>query len=93
MASNPANKPTGTKTRIKKTQTKKSSLPFTKENYIIFFIGLFIILTGYIFMGTGDLNGPVSLTLSPILLTVGYLVLIPLAILYRKKDAVEQSQS
>lgn len=87
MSSNPAKKPSGAKAQTKKSQPKKSSLPFTRENYIIFFAGLIIILIGYVCMGTGDLNGPVSLTLSPILLTIGYLVLIPLAILYRKKEA------
>lgn len=74
-----------------RTPPKKSSLPFTKENYVLFFAGLFTILIGYIAMASGERDGFLSLTLSPILLVIGYLVLIPLAILYRKKEPEVQN--
>ena len=63
-----------------------SELPFTKTNYILFFAGLFVILLGYVLMGTGELNSTQSLSVSPIVLLLGYLVIVPLAIMYKKKD-------
>jgi len=62
-----------------------SELPFTKTNYILFIAGLLVILLGYILMGTGGLNSNQSLTVSPIVLLIGYLVIFPIAILYKKK--------
>ncbi len=71
---------------LKKPQSKKSALPFTAENYYLFFAGLAVIVIGYVCMGSGQVYGTLSLTVSPILLCIGYLVLIPAAILYRKKQ-------
>jgi hypothetical protein len=93
MSSNPKKNPAGAKSQVKKIQSKKSNLPFSKENYIIFFTGLLTIIIGYICMASGDLNGALSLTVSPILLSIGYLIIIPLAILYRKKESVAPSQN
>jgi hypothetical protein len=70
----------------RKKTAKKSSLPFTRQNYIIFFIGLATILIGYICLSTPPVYGTISLTVAPILLGLGYLVLIPISILYRKKE-------
>ena len=63
-----------------------SELPFTKTNYILFIAGLFVIILGYVFMATGELNSTRSLTVAPIVLLVGYLVIIPISIMYKKKD-------
>jgi hypothetical protein len=54
---------------------EKAVLPFTKKNYILFAIGIFVIVIGYITLGYG------SITLAPILLVLGYCVLIPIAII------------
>lgn len=74
------------KTQMKKLQGKKSALPFTAENYYFFFAGLATIIVGYICMATGPVYGFLSLTVSPIIVCIGYLVLIPLALVYRKKQ-------
>jgi hypothetical protein len=50
-------------------------LPFGKKNYIIFGLAAVVILAGYIFLSKG------SITIAPILLLTGYLVLIPWGIL------------
>jgi len=63
-----------------------SELPFTRTNYFIFIAGLFVIILGYVLMGTGELNSTQALSVSPIVLLIGYLVIIPVAIMYRKKD-------
>jgi len=64
---------------------------FTKINYILFAIGLVVIILGYIVMATGDTYSFQSLSLAPIILLIGYLVIIPISILYRKKEKSQQS--
>lgn len=54
---------------------EKTVLPFAKKNYILFAIGIFVIVIGYITLGYG------SVTLAPILLVLGYCVIIPIAII------------
>jgi hypothetical protein len=50
-------------------------LPFGKKNYVLFGVAALVIVAGYIALSKG------SITLAPILLLLGYLVLIPVAIL------------
>jgi len=52
-------------------------LPFGRKNYILFGLGALCILAGYLSLSSG------SITLAPILLLLGYLVLIPWGILAR----------
>ncbi|MCF7808874.1 MAG: DUF3098 domain-containing protein [Candidatus Marinimicrobia bacterium] len=63
-----------------------SELPFTKTNYILFVAGLFVLILGYVLMGTGELNSTQSLTVAPLVLLFAYLVIFPVSIMYRKKD-------
>ena len=63
-----------------------SELPFSRTNYFLFIAGLIVIVLGYVLMGTGELNSVQALSVSPIVLLIGYLVIIPVAIMYRKKD-------
>ena len=58
---------------------------FGKTNYIIFSVGLFSLILGYYLMASGSVNSFQSLTLSPILLFFGYIIIIPLALVYREK--------
>jgi len=75
----------------KKSAPKKVSLPFTKENYVIFLAGLAVIVIGYVCLNTPPVNGAISLTVAPLFLCLGYLVMIPLSILYRKKESKENA--
>jgi hypothetical protein len=50
-------------------------IPFGKKNYVIFGIAAAVILIGYIALSRG------SISLAPILLLTGYLILIPWGIL------------
>lgn len=76
---------------------RKTRNPFIKEsfltstNFIIFGAGILTIIIGYFVMGSGDTYSFRSLTLAPIILLIGYLVLIPVAILYKKKHPAEKS--
>lgn len=75
--------------KLKKTINSASfvkALSFKKINYIIFAIGIAVIFAGYVCMASGATYSFRSLTAAPIILLIGYLVIIPLAILYRKKE-------
>jgi hypothetical protein len=58
---------------------------FGKINYILFVIGVGLLLVGYALMATGSVNSFQSLTLAPILLFISYIIVIPLALVYRLK--------
>ncbi len=58
---------------------------FNKINYLIFLIGLLLIMLGYIIMALGEVDSFQSITIAPILLFFGYVVAIPIALIYRPK--------
>ena len=62
-----------------------SGWSYNKKNYIIFCAGIITIILGYIIMATGDTYSFQSLSLAPVLLFIGYIILIPIALLYKKK--------
>ncbi len=65
---------------------RAQALPLGKENFQIIGIGLVVILAGYLAMLTGSVEGFLPLVLSPILLVIGYCVIVPFGIMYRKKE-------
>jgi len=72
-----------------KKQVSKLASPFKnywiKENYIIFGVGVAIVLIGFFLMTQEPWDNPLSLTVSPLVLLVAYLIVFPISILYRKK--------
>lgn len=78
-----------------KGRTRKSladdHLPFTKHNFMIMGAGLASIALGYAAMAEGSVEGFLPLVAAPILLLLGYCVLIPLGILYRPSMLSRQS--
>ena len=58
---------------------------FNKTNYLIFLVGILLIVGGYIIMALGEVDSFQSITLAPILLFLGYVVAIPIALIYRSK--------
>jgi hypothetical protein len=62
------------------------TFPLEKENYIILGIGLVVIVLGYLALSGNTVEGFSQLTVAPILLVLGYCVIIPVGILYRKKE-------
>ena len=78
-------------TNFKKEQFKENpnvkvsqSWDFSKLNYLIFTFGLISIFFGYIIMATGEVNSFQSLTLAPIFLFLGYIILIPISLIIKK---------
>jgi hypothetical protein len=71
-----------------KGRTRKASkddrLPLSRENFIIMGVGVVAILAGYVAMLEGSVEGFLPLVVAPILLVVGYCVILPVGILYRK---------
>jgi hypothetical protein len=63
----------------------KSTMPFGRTNYLLFLLGVVLLLVGFICAGQGPHDGFVSLTLSPLLLLTAYLVVLPAAILAKSK--------
>ena len=67
--------------KVRKTEGRRTierpdvELPFDRKNYIIFGLAALTIVAGYIALSRG------SITVAPILLLLGYLVLIPWGIL------------
>ena len=58
--------------------------PFKKINYLIFVIGVVLIMIGYLLMGYGAVDSTLSVKVAPFFLFIGYIVFIPIAILYKK---------
>ena len=60
--------------------------PFERENFIILGIGIIVILVGYFALSGSSVEGTMPLVVSPLLLVLGYCVIIPIGILYRKRE-------
>jgi|TARA_B100001093_G_scaffold285641_1_gene272850 hypothetical protein len=58
--------------------------PYKRKNYLLFGVGVFVIIVGYLIMYLGEVNSFQSLVISPLLLLVGYLVIIPIALLSKQ---------
>ena len=63
----------------------KNDWTFTYINYLLFLIGVITIITGYIIMYIGETESFQSVRLSPIILVIGYCVIIPISILYKSR--------
>ena len=73
--------------RIMENKNKKTVMflwPYKRKNYLLFGVGVFVIIVGYLIMYLGEVNSFQSLVISPLLLLVGYLVIIPLALLSKQ---------
>ncbi|MFH1687480.1 MAG: hypothetical protein ABIE70_08170 [bacterium] len=63
----------------KKTVSPKVEWPFGKKNYLVFAVAMVVIAVGYILLSQDDI------TMAPLLLVVGYCVLIPIAIMIKDR--------
>ena len=65
---------------------------WNKANYIFFATGIIVLLVGFILMGQAPWDNPVSLSISPVVLLLAYIIIFPLAIFYKKRDNKEETQ-
>ena len=66
--------------------SKEFKLPFGKRNYMFFGAAMFSIIVGYIALGQG------SITLAPILLVLGYCVLVPVSLIIKGDPDQDESE-
>lgn len=59
-----------------------------KKNIILISIGVLMLVIGFICLSTGPADNPVSLTVAPLILSIAYVVIIPIGILIggKKKE-------
>ncbi|MGB9772017.1 MAG: DUF3098 domain-containing protein [Candidatus Kapaibacteriota bacterium] len=89
----------GRKVEIKKKVKSPWTFSIDKENMKWFAIGLGVVAVGYILLATGiteepalpqgKWNNPLVIYIAPIVLVIGYLVVIPYAILKKNKKKQE----
>lgn len=65
---------------IDQKESTEGAAPFTLVNYILFAAGLLDITVGWFLLRGGHI------TIAPVMLIAGYCVIIPLAIIFRKKQ-------
>lgn len=71
---------------VPKKKTKRQDvLVLDAMNYYIIGTGLAIIFAGYFALSASPWDNPIALTLAPILLVIGYCIVIPFGIIYKKK--------
>jgi hypothetical protein len=59
--------------------------PFNKINYMLFGIGLTIIGLGYIIIANNTVDSSAATKIGPLILFIGYCVIIPVSIMYKSK--------
>ena len=69
---------------MKDKNNNNNNWPFDKINYLLFGIGISTIMIGYLLMATGEVDSFQSIRLAPLILFVGYIVIIPVSIFYKK---------
>ena len=86
--------------KSRKTERRRKSripaeMPLDRTNYIIIIAGAALIIATYILLATNNtVYGFIPLDVVPILLFVGYLIIVPIGIMYRgKKKAADQSKT
>ncbi len=73
----------------KRRRAGERTLPLTKVNYILLLVGVGIIIIGYLFMLEGSVDGVMPIVIAPVLLVIGYCIIIPVALLYRRKEEMK----
>ena len=65
------------------------ALPFKKINYQILGAGVLSIILGYVALSQDPWDGTMPLVVAPILLVLGYCVLIPIGILFHQNKKID----
>ncbi len=81
-----------TTSKIKKPasrQKKEITFPFEKQNFVIIGAGIVVLIIGYFLMSQNSVDGFLPTVVAPIVLIIGYCVIIPYGIL-KKPARAEQ---
>ena len=82
--------------RKKSHSTVKLASPFKiywgKKNYYLLYLGMAVLILGFYLMSVGNWDSTVSLYVSPFVLMIGYLLIIPASIFFRKNNKEQSTQ-
>jgi len=92
-ANAPAQRTRTTRTAKTASGVRPFNMPFEQKNIIFILIGIGIVTLGYIIMGMSETMGFMALDVSPIVLLLGYLVVIPMGIMYGAHRKKVQTQA
>ena len=68
------------------------SIYWRKENYLILITGAVLLIIGYFVMSIDPWNSTPAIVISPIILLIVYIFIVPLAILYKKKGKEDKTE-
>lgn len=81
--------------KVKSKKKTKVFSPFNNywnnKNYLILGIGIGLLIVGFYLMSIGPWENPLSLSVSPVLLLIAYIIVFPLSILYKKKNNLDST--
>ncbi len=81
------------KTKLQKRKLRKElPLAFTRTNFLILGAGVLLLILGNIALAQMPVFSAMPLVVAPILLVIGYCVVIPVAIMIRKKDVASPQE-
>ncbi len=66
---------------------------FSKKNIIGISIGIFLLVLGYVCLAQGPATNRISLDVAPVILVIGYVVVLPISILLGGKSEDKESDS
>jgi membrane protein YdbS with pleckstrin-like domain len=76
----------------KKLLASPFSIYLKKENYLILAAGAVLLIIGYFVMSIDPWNSTPAIVISPLILLFVYIIVIPFAILYKKKDNGDKTE-
>lgn len=79
--------------KIGKKSHKEFSFPLEKENFMIIGLGIAVLIIGYVLMSQNSVDGFMPTIVAPILLVLGYCVIIPYGILKKAKSQSETAET
>lgn len=76
---------------------KRGSELYGSRNYLLLTVGLVLIVAGYICLGWKPKDGTLTMNVAPILLVIGYCVVVPIALFIKpekesKKEAIQDKK-
>lgn len=74
------------KTFQSKKKIERFNIPLTRNNFIIFAVGILFIFIGFFVMTLPPWNSSTSLFISPIILCIGYFLVFPYGIFAKKSS-------
>ena len=76
----------------KKALASPFSIYWQKENYIILITAAVMLIIGYFVMSIDPWNSTPAIVISPIILLIVYILIVPAAILFKKKATEDKTE-